>query len=184
MGSAERGMIRFECGQCGGAVRVPDACAGRKGLCPACGAVVSIPGAAKGVSEGDDAAIAELTAAVGRGAEDALRDEDAAVPPPPRPAGAEPSIEDEFDLPEPSAGAADETKILPAEESAKDEEARVDVRPSPSLNGSARGTEAAAPRRDADLVACRRRMIVAIAVAAASVITLVAVLLLRCLRII
>jgi len=96
----------------------------------------------------------------------------------------EPSIEDEFDLPEPSAGAADETKILPAEESAKDEEARVDVRPSPSLNGSARGTEAAAPRRDADLVACRRRMIVAIAVAAASVITLVAVLLLRCLRII
>lgn len=36
-------MIRFRCGQCGQKIGVPEAHAGKRGKCPKCGAVVTIP---------------------------------------------------------------------------------------------------------------------------------------------
>ena len=37
--------IAFQCSGCGSALRVPDTMAGRRGKCPKCAAVNSIPGA-------------------------------------------------------------------------------------------------------------------------------------------
>src|SRR5688572_26702389 len=42
-------MIKFNCGQCGQKIGVPDAHAGKRGKCPNCGAVVSIPAPAMAV---------------------------------------------------------------------------------------------------------------------------------------
>ena len=99
-------MIHFACEHCRRPVRVDDACGGRRGRCPHCKRIVSIPG------RGD--AIEALAAALSpAGAEGPADSSLAGVPPPPP--VRQVYGEDELVLPEDDERALDDTVILPAE---------------------------------------------------------------------
>lgn len=102
-------MIHFDCQHCGKPVRVPDAHAGKKGRCPSCHEVVSIPleddaiAAMASVMEGEPEPPEEKTV-VGY------------VPPPPV---SQPRHEEDPLQPAEAGDDLDDTVILPAEAAAK-----------------------------------------------------------------
>ena len=102
-------MIRFVCEHCKELVRVKEAFAGRKGRCPNCGEIVTIPG--ERLPDGDDN-VSALAAALGEDEHDAELADTATVPPPPTSA-AEPDI-DEFELVDIQTAADLETDCYPA----------------------------------------------------------------------
>jgi len=99
-------MIRFVCEHCRRPVRVDDACGGRRGRCPHCQRIVSIPPRGDAI----EALAAVLSPDGGEGSEGSSL---GAVPPPPpvRPGGGE----EEIVLPEDDEQALEDTVILPAE---------------------------------------------------------------------
>lgn len=98
-------MLRFVCEHCTESVRVKAAFAGRKGRCPNCGEIVTIPG--ERLPDADDNVSALAAALTGEEIEDAS----AAVPPPPTTAA---PASDEFDLVDIEAVADFETDCYPA----------------------------------------------------------------------
>jgi len=123
-------MINFECGHCGRAVKAQDAYAGKRGKCPFCKEVMSIP-ALRG-------AIADLAAAME--SEAARRGSDSTIGPvPPPPAVEEPRLDEEIALPG-DHDTLQDTVILPAEADAEADAVSVDrhhhaaARRSPALS--------------------------------------------------
>lgn len=104
-------MLRFVCEHCKESVRVKEAFAGRKGRCPNCGEIVTIPG--QRLLNGDDN-VSALAAALGDDEHDTeFSDTDTSAAPPPPPSAAEPVI-DEFELVDIQAAADFETDCYPA----------------------------------------------------------------------
>ena len=140
-------MIRFRCEQCGWAVRVPSAYAGKMGRCPSCKAVVRIPGTL------DDAApdaVSQLAQAA-REPSPAAQGEQPCVPPtsrPPPPPLPEYHIDqDDVEIPEDPSG---ETDVMPPEEVIDASEAkrrRRAAREANRLTAQARAQAAVAPIR-------------------------------------
>ncbi|HUU23712.1 MAG TPA: hypothetical protein VM389_14355 [Phycisphaerae bacterium] len=98
-------MIHFACEHCRRPVRVDDASGGRRGRCPHCGEIVSIPARGK--------AIEALAAALSTDDTTAEDSASGGIPPPPTVSPRQ--GEDEFVLPEEGDEALDDTVILPAE---------------------------------------------------------------------
>ena len=102
-------MIHFQCKHCGHPVRIPDAHAGKRGRCPACKGIVTVPYGEAEAAGGDE--IAALASAA-EGARGPAAEETHAVPPPPARADLE---REEIELPSSTKGPSDETDILPAQ---------------------------------------------------------------------
>jgi len=100
-------MIHFVCEHCGRAVRVNGSAAGKKGRCPLCGAVVTVP--RRSVGTGANGEIESLAAALQSQAAD--RAETTVVPPPPTVAG---TPSEELHLDAPDSRSLEETDVLPA----------------------------------------------------------------------
>jgi len=102
-------MIHFQCKHCGHPVRIPDAHAGKRGRCPACKGIVTVPHGEAEAAAGDE--IAALASAA-EGARGLAAEETHAVPPPPARADLE---REEIELPSSTKAPSDETDILPAQ---------------------------------------------------------------------
>lgn len=98
-------MIHFQCEHCRRPVRVADSCGGKRGRCPHCNEVVSIPAA--------DDAIGALAAALEPGD---LKEETAIGHIPPPPSVEQDGIEEDVVLPEQADHDLDDTVILPADD--------------------------------------------------------------------
>ena len=99
-------MIRFECENCGRAVRVADGGAGKQGRCPYCKGLVRIPGP-KRPAQALTAALGGETAGNGGSFVGPIRA--------PSAGRAEPSLDDDFQLPQEADDSLADTVILPAE---------------------------------------------------------------------